>query len=68
MAVSKTPYTGKHSKPAERGPGPQKSQVDAYGDGSTRGKSHTPLPPASSVGGSLSRKGKHELTPYGGKK
>lgn len=55
-----TPYTGKHSEAGKRGPGPEKGQIDAYkGKGSGA--------PASAVGGSLSRKGKHELTPYGGK-
>ncbi len=67
MAKNLTPYTGKHSQAGKRGPGPEKGQVDAYGDGSTRGGAKGPLAPASKVGGSLSRKGKHEITPYGGK-
>jgi hypothetical protein len=65
-AQSKTPYSGKHSAPAKRGPGPEKGQIDAYGDGATRGGAKSPLPPASEHGGSLKRKGKHEVTPYGG--
>lgn len=59
MKATLTPYAGKHSAPAKRGPGPEKGQIDAY-------TARDPAP-ASKVGGSLSRKGKHELTPYGGK-
>lgn len=55
-----TPYAGKHSAPAKRGPGPEKGQIDAY-------TARDPAP-ASKVGGSLSRKGKHELDSYGGSK
>lgn len=59
MKATLTPYSGKHSAPAKRGPGPEKGQVTEY-------TGRDPAP-ASTVGGSLSRKGKHELTPYGGK-
>ena len=55
-----TPYQGKHSAPAKRGPGPEKGQVDSY-TGRNPGA-------ASAVGGSLARKGKAELTSYGGAK
>lgn len=54
-----TPYTGKHSKPATKGPGPEKGQITEY-------TGRDPAP-ASKLGGSLNRKGAHELTPYGGK-
>lgn len=59
MKATLTPYAGKHSAPAKRGPGPEKGQIDAY-------TARDPAP-ASKIGGSLARKGKAELTPYGGK-
>jgi hypothetical protein len=66
-AQSRTPYAGKHS---DQGVVKQSKRVggerEAYGDGSTRGGAKGPLAPASEHGGSLKRKGKHELHPYGG--
>jgi hypothetical protein len=55
-----TPYTGKHSAPPKKGPGPEKGQIDAY-------TARDPAP-ASKLGGSMARKGKAEVTPYGGAK
>ncbi len=61
MAVSKTPYTGKHSA------GPVKQSKEVGGEKTPYKGKHTNESPASAHGGSLGRKGKHELTPYGGK-
>lgn len=55
-----TPYTGKHSSAPKKGSGPEKGQITEY-------TGRDPAP-ASKLGGSMARKGKHDLTPYGGTK